>query len=86
MENPSQKIGSVFRISIMSALYEVTSAFGTVGFTMGITAISGPFALIIFIICMFIGQLGVTTSLLVWIRKVSFDKNIHYAEEDIKIG
>ena len=86
VENPSQKIGSVFRISIMSTLYEVTSAFGTVGFTIGITAISGPFALIIFIICMFIGQLGVTTSLLVWIRKVSFDKNIHYAEEDIKIG
>lgn len=86
VENPTQKIGNVFRISIMSTLYEVTSAFGTVGFTMGITAISGPFALIIFTICMFIGQLGVTTSLLVWIRKASFDKNIHYAEEDIKIG
>ena len=70
----------------MSTLYEVTSAFGTVGFTMGITAISSPFALVILIICMFVGQLGVSTSLLAWVRRVSFGKNIHYAEEDIKIG
>ena len=86
VENPTQRIGNVFKINIMSTLYEVTSAFGTVGFTMGITAISGPFALVILIICMFVGQLGVSTSLLAWVRRVSFGKNIQYAEEDIKIG
>ena len=86
VENPAQRIGNVFKINIMSTLYEVTSAFGTVGFTMGITVISSPFALVILIICMFVGQLGVSTSLLAWVRRVSFGKNIQYAEEDIKIG
>ena len=86
VENPAQRIGDVLNINFVSTMYEVTSAFGTVGFTTGVTAIAGPFALVILTFCMFVGQLGVSTSLLVWVRRVSFGKNIQYAEEDIKIG
>lgn len=67
-------------------LYEVTSAFGTVGLTTGITNDAGTTAKIVLIINMFIGQLGVSTALLVWFKKMSKSKDILYPSEDVKIG
>ena len=38
------------------------------------------------IVCMFIGQLGVSTSLLAWFKKIPTTQEIKYSTEDIKIG
>lgn len=86
VENPSIKISSLPEFNFIVCLYEVSSAFGTVGLTTGITTIASPVALFIFVICMFVGQLGVSNSLLSWTKKISLGKNINYAQEDIRIG
>lgn len=86
IENPDIKICSLDQFDFISCLYEVSSAFGTVGLTVGLTDVASPVAFIIFVICMFVGQLGVSNSLLSWTKKISLGKNINYAQEDIRIG
>ena len=86
VENPNIQIGSLPQFNFMTCLYEVSSAFGTVGLSTGITALASPAALVALVICMFVGQLGVSNSLLSWTKKISLGKNINYAQEDIRIG
>ena len=43
---------------MVDALYESASAFGTVGLTCGVTANSGPAALIAMIVEMYLGRVG----------------------------
>ncbi len=73
-------------VSLLETIYEVTSAFGTVGLSMGLTYKIGAIGKAILIINMFIGQLGVSTALLVWFKKMSKSKDILYPTEDVKIG
>jgi Trk-type K+ transport system membrane component len=71
---------------MLQMVYESASAFGTVGFSMGITAdisIWGQFALIIL---MFVGYLGVSETALSWARKAPKGNAIEYPEEDVRIG
>lgn len=86
IENSDIKIGSLPQFDFLNCLYEVSSAFGTVGLTIGITTLASPIALFVLVICMFVGQLGVSNSLLSWTKKISLGKNINYAQEDIRIG
>lgn len=70
----------------MSTLaFEVASAFGTTGLSLGITSGLSSFSLIVLTIVMLIGQMGITTSLLVFMNKKP-DPNISYPETDILIG
>ena len=71
---------------LVSVLYEVSSAFGTVGLSYGVTSLTSSYGLVAIIICMFIGQLGVSTSLLAWFKKIPTTQEIKYSTEDIKIG
>lgn len=66
--------------------FETTSAFGTTGLSLGITPELNVASKILFILLMFIGQLGVSSSLLVWNSKNSKVHKISYIEEDIIIG
>ena len=66
--------------------FETTSAFGTTGLSLGITSQLNVISKILFILLMFIGQLGVSSSLLVWNSKSSKVRKISYIEEDIIIG
>lgn len=86
IENPDIRINSLPEFDFLTCLYEVSSAFGTVGLTTGITTLASPIALVVLVICMFVGQLGVSNSLLSWTKKISLGKNINYAQEDIRIG
>ena len=86
VETPNIEIIKYFEFNYLSCLYEVASAFGTVGFTMGITTVASPIALVVLILCMFVGQLGVSNTLLLWVKKIPFSHNTNYASEDIKIG
>ncbi len=70
--------------TFMQILFEVVSAFGTVGLSTGITPELSPWSKIILILTMFIGRLGPLTIATVWsTRRMS---NVTYSEETIIIG
>lgn len=50
--------------NVQQCLFEVSSAFGTVGFSVGITAIMNNVGLVILCIVMFIGQIGISAAIL----------------------
>lgn len=65
-------------------LFEVTSAFGTVGLSTGITPNLIPLSKFILILIMFIGRLGPMTIATIWYFKTLPD--VHYSEESVIIG
>jgi trk system potassium uptake protein TrkH len=69
----------------MKSLFEVTSAFGTVGLTTGITPHLSTIGKIIIIITMFTGRVGpLTLALAVAIREEKIDYT--YPEEKVMVG
>lgn len=71
--------------SITALLFETTSAFGTVGLSLGITSELTAFSKVILMILMFIGRVGVVTFLLSF-RKDDPLHTIRYPKERIIIG
>lgn len=67
-------------------MVECASAFGTVGLSAGITAVTQWWGLAYLILLMFVGQLGVINTLLSWTRFHPHFNDIEYPYEDIKIG
>ncbi|AKA49782.1 hypothetical protein VO56_00615 [Mycoplasmopsis gallinacea] len=67
-------------------LFEVASAFGTTGLSSGITASLNTASKITILIVMFIGQFGISSTLLVWKRKRNNHRSYEYAEDDVAIG
>ena len=69
-------------------IYEIFSAFGTVGVTAGVTPYLSVGSKIVIIILMFIGRLGPITFFQLLGSKMSIDdkNNYHYVEEDFLIG
>lgn len=65
-------------------LFEVVSAFGTVGLSTGITPELGTAGKIVIILIMYTGRLGAVTLLSMWIHKP--ESNARYTEETITIG
>ncbi len=45
-------------VSLIDALFEATSAFGTVGITAGVTAVARPLSRVLLILNMFLGRVG----------------------------
>lgn len=82
---------SVFLMSILEPfslteiLFEVTSAFGTVGLSLGITDDIGKFSKIILMLLMFIGRVGIITFLLMF-RNNKKSGKYRYPKERIIIG
>lgn len=70
--------------SFMQILFEVVSAFGTVGLSTGITQDLKPISEFIIIITMFIGRVGPLTIASLWSFKQM--SNIRYSEEPLTIG
>ena len=66
-------------------LYDVCSAFGTAGLTTGLSSSLNILSKLVLILVMFIGQLGISSTMLVW-RKNNPKNNYTYIEEDILIG
>ncbi|MDY0408039.1 TrkH family potassium uptake protein [Virgibacillus soli] len=71
--------------SVTKILFEVTSAFGTVGLSLGITAKLSMTSKIILMVLMFIGRVGVITVLFMFKKKRNVG-NYHYPKERISIG
>ncbi|MBM3713216.1 MAG: TrkH family potassium uptake protein, partial [Actinobacteria bacterium] len=73
------------KCTLTQALFEVTSAFGTVGLTTGIThSLSVP-SKVILILCMYIGRIGISTLALGLALRSRADRIIHF-EETVTIG
>ncbi len=71
-------------VGFIDALFEVTSAFGTVGLSTGITGTLGVPAKILSIIIMYIGRLGPLTIATLWY--FTKGERIEYPEGNIAIG
>ncbi|MFC5988573.1 TrkH family potassium uptake protein [Marinicrinis lubricantis] len=72
------------RHSLNSVIFEVSSAFGTTGLSMGITSNLGTDSKILLIILMFIGRIGLLSVLLFFRREKK--AKIRYPEERVIIG
>ena len=70
--------------SFLQLLFEVVSAFGTVGLSTGITPDLGVAAKFVIIILMYTGRLGALTIASVWLFKEP--AKAVYTEEGITIG
>ena len=68
----------------LAILFEVVSAFGTVGLSMGITADLSPIGKILIVFIMFLGKLGPLTLAFSLARPEQ--ENIRYSSEDILTG
>ncbi|MHA3838948.1 TrkH family potassium uptake protein [Mycoplasma sp. HF14] len=67
-------------------IFEVASAFGTTGLTSGITKSLNTVSKLALIIVMFIGQFGISSTLLVWKRKKNWKRTFEYVDADVAIG
>ncbi|WP_394810754.1 TrkH family potassium uptake protein [Alkalibacillus aidingensis] len=72
-------------LSLTSIIFEVSSAFGTTGLSMGITADLSTFSQILLITLMLIGRIGILTFLFSFNRGKS-KSNYRYPKEKINIG
>ncbi|MEH7387997.1 TrkH family potassium uptake protein [Bacillus sp. JJ1521] len=71
--------------TFMEILFEVASAFGTCGLTMGITPDLSNFGKILIMLLMFIGRVGILNFIFI-IGKKGKDVNYHYPKERLIIG
>ncbi|MCS4537147.1 TrkH family potassium uptake protein [Mycoplasma sp. CSL7475-4] len=68
-------------------LFEVSSAFGTSGLTVGVTSGLNIFSKIFIILIMFIGQFGISSTVLVWgNNKRNYAYKYDYIHEEVMIG
>jgi Trk-type K+ transport system membrane component len=84
-----KKRGSYFvlepSLGLMEIVFEVTSAFGTTGLSMGITAELSTASKLVIILVMFIGRIGIFSFLFI-IRGNPIKEKFHYPKERIIIG
>ncbi len=73
------------KCSLTEAIFEVTSAFGTVGLSTGITFGLTEASKAILILCMYIGRIGISTLALTLAMRSSADRLFH-VEENVTIG
>ncbi|MEH7307726.1 TrkH family potassium uptake protein, partial [Neobacillus drentensis] len=71
--------------TVLEVIFEVSSAFGTNGLSLGLTPRLSTFGQILIIILMFIGRVGIVTCLLILRGKGSKEK-IKYPKEKVPIG
>jgi len=71
--------------TFMDTLFEVASALGTVGLSLGITGELDVFGKLIIIICMFLGRIGPATLITMLLLKEKTSK-LSYPEEKIILG
>jgi len=71
--------------SVTEIFFDVTSAFGTVGLSLGITSKLTTFSKIILMLLMFIGRIGIITFLFTFKSNKNVG-NYHYPKERIIIG
>ena len=82
----SNNNGHFERYTTSELLFEISSAFGTTGLSTGLTANLSTATLAVLILIMFIGQLGVSSTVLLWGDKKSHKRQYSFVKEDLSIG
>ena len=77
-------ICNIEKIKLMEAFFEVASALGTVGLTLGITTSLSPISKYIIIFLMYMGRVGGLT--FIYAIVVALNRNIGYISEDVTVG
>jgi trk system potassium uptake protein TrkH len=72
-------------LSLIQILFEVISAFGTVGLSMGITSSLSPVGQLIIILTMYTGRVGVTL-LMASILGDPRPSSVQYPQENLLVG
>ncbi|WP_338822325.1 potassium transporter TrkG [Mycoplasmopsis felifaucium] len=67
-------------------IFEVVSAFGTTGLTSGVTSKLNVASLLALCAIMFIGQFGISSSVLIWNNKKNSSYKYEYITEAVAIG
>lgn len=73
-------------VALSDALFECTSAFGTVGLTLGITPSLSPPSLLVLIALMFLGRVGIITIGVAAMMRGRQEAKIKYPEARVMIG
>ena len=74
-----------YEVSLASALFEVASALGTVGLSLGISSNATETGKVILIICMFVGRIGPFTMFLFLLGREKSSR-LEYPEERVILG
>jgi Trk-type K+ transport system membrane component len=72
--------------SLIAIIVEVSSAFGTTGLSLGITADLSPAGKILIALLMFIGRIGMLYTISLFVPKETRDLTYEYPTEKIIIG
>lgn len=72
--------------SVTSCLYEVASAFGTVGLSMGLTPTLGVISKATLMVLMFLGRVGVLTLGIAVLMGRRHETKMHYPEAQVFVG
>ena len=72
-------------IPMLAAGYEVASALGTVGLSMGVTTALSPASSLLIILYMYLGRVGVLTFSIAFLTRRAESK-LHYPTVDVMIG
>jgi len=70
----------------LKSLFEVVSAFGTVGLSTGITTQLSSFGRLVIIFTMFLGRVGTVTAGLALLSSINHKKVIDYPMEEVSVG
>ncbi|AWX42636.1 Ktr system potassium uptake protein B [Metamycoplasma cloacale] len=77
---------SIKTYSLVHVVFETCSAFGNSGLSSGITTEVGLLSKFIWILLMFIGQLGIQQTILIWGKTNKKPEYYKYIYEDVSVG
>ena len=72
--------------TMVHALFEICSAFGSSGLSVGVTPNVNILGKIFLITYMIIGQLGIQQTILIWAKNRTNVEHYHYIYEDVALG
>ncbi len=75
----------VDQIPFLDGAYEIASALGTVGLSMGVTTTLSPVSSLLVILCMYLGRVGVLTFSIAFLTR-RLESKLQYPTADIMIG
>jgi trk system potassium uptake protein len=72
--------------SFLALMFEVVSAFGTVGLSLGITPFLSVFGKVLIVVIMYLGRVGPLTLVLAVGSRVVLPSKVEYPEGKVLIG
>jgi trk system potassium uptake protein TrkH len=71
---------------LINSIYEVASAYSTVGLSVGVSGSASTFTKILLIVYMFFGRVGIMTISVVFMTRIRKTNDIRYPECNFIVG